>query len=482
MRPFVMTIATVAAIALPASGAFAHGTMPAALIGVPDPAANIQTSANVTHLERFPEHRGTSGGRLHGDRFYLTDSTGVHVYDVADPTKPTKLGSLLTPQSSTGVALGQEDPDTNGKILLLDASNPESPSAGRLQIIDVSDPANMSVLAEVAQTAHTWTCISDCTFAYGRDGEIIDLRDPSNPIMTDVNWRDAVEVGTSQSGAGYTHDVTEIRTGRAISAGQNSTLMDTTDPANPTRLTSLLTDFHTFGYHSAEWANQGQDEIAIFGTEIAPDTNAAESTAGSDCQDEGSTIASYGTSQILQGESALDGGSRFGTREFELLDTWKVEGRGAFVEGQAPAHVLYCAHWFDLHPQWSNGGLFAAGYYEWGTRLVEVAPDGTMSEFGWFLPSDGYTSAAYWISRDVIFVADYVRGLDVIQVDLAAAPAPSPEGEVAAGAMDFEDLPAAVPAATVQDVPTTPVTGAGMTGLVVGVLGMGWGLRLRRRR
>ncbi len=447
---------------------------------VPDPAAQLQASSNVHHITRLPEHQGTSGGRLLGDRFYLTDPRGVHVYDVSDPLDPVKLGELRVFQTNTtNVALGQEDPDTNGEILLLDGTDLANPDGIGLMIIDVSDPANMSVLATMNQTAHTWTCIADCTYAYGRDGEIVDLADPSNPVLVDNNWRTAVEIGTSQSGPGYTHDVTEVGPGRAMSAGQNSTYIDTTDPANPKRLTSILTQFHTFGYHGVEWANQGTDEIVVLGTEIAPDNATGE--AGSDCQDEGSVIETYRTTNVLAAEAAVAGGSRFGNPTFELLDSWLVEGRGVGVDGQAPAHVLYCAHWFNLHPEWSNGGMFAAGYYEWGTRFVEVDNEGQMSEFGWFLPSDGYTSSAYWITRDVVYALDYTRGLDVLQLDIEAAPDPSPEGEVAAGEADFEDLPAPAPVVPAE-VPTTPVTGAGSVGLAIGLMGLGSGALRRRRR
>lgn len=480
MRLFATTTAAALVLLSVPAMASAH---PVALIGLPDPVADLQTSDNVHHVLHFPEHRATSGGRLFDGRFYITDATGVHVYDVADPLNPVKLGSLLVPQIGQGLALGQEDPDTNGRILLLDAMQTDSPSAGRLQIVDVSDPANMSVLAEVNQTAHTWTCIADCTYAYGRDGEIIDLNDPSNPVLLPNTWREGIGLpATGNGGANYVHDITEVGPGRAVTAGQTSTYVDTTDPANPVALATNPTSFYTLGYHGIEWANGGQDDIVVFGTEIAPDNGTPENATGDDCQDEVSVLATFATSDLLAGESAVESGGKFGTREFIPLDTWKVEGRGAYVDGQAPGHVLYCAHWFNLHPEWNNGGLLAAGYYEWGTRIVQVASDGSMSEYGWFLPSDGYTSAAYWITRDVVYVADYVRGLDVIHVDVEAAADPSPEGQVASGEIEFEDLPEPVAVPAAEEGPTTPVTGAGMVGLAMGTLGAGWGLRLRRRR
>ncbi len=469
-RLLTPSLTAVALLAMPAPAALAH-SFDATAIGLPDPTADFQSSDNVTHVLRMPQHQGSAGGRLLDGRFYVTDPRGVHVYDVSDPLAPVLLGSLTLFQTNlTNAVLGQEDPDTNGRILLLDGTNPEAPDEGiGLHVVDVSDPADMSVIAEVDVTDHTWTCVADCTYAYGRTGHIVDLTDPSNPELLATTWKASAEVDP-----GYTHDFTEVAPGRLFSAGQPSVYLDTTDPAAPTLLTQIDTSFHTLGYHGVEWARDGQDSLVVLGTEIAPDDATGE--AGSDCQAEGSVIQTYRTTDVLASEARLAEGARTFSGQFELLDSWKVEGRGVGPDGQAPFHVLYCAHWFNLHPEFSDGGLFAAGYYDWGTRIVQVAADGSMSEYGWYLPSDGYTASSYWVSRDVLYTLDYVRGLEILQVDVEAPADPSPEGEVAAGELDFEDLPAPDDGGG----PTTPVTGSGLAGLAIGTLGLGLGLRRRR--
>src|SRR5687768_6743635 len=78
-------------------------------------------SENVEWVSINPRHVGTSGGKLVGKYYYLTDPRGLFIYDTSKPEAPVLVGELLAPQIGTGLALAQEDPDTNGKILLLNA-------------------------------------------------------------------------------------------------------------------------------------------------------------------------------------------------------------------------------------------------------------------------------------------------------------------------------------------------------------------------
>jgi hypothetical protein len=75
----------------------------------------------------------------------------------------------------------------------------------------------------------------------------------------------------------------------------------------------------------------------------------------------------------------------------------------------------FCAHWFTTHPSYRDGGLVAMGWYEHGTRLLEVSKQGRISEYGWFLPLGGSTSAAYWVDARTLYVVDYQRGLDILR-------------------------------------------------------------------
>ena len=404
------------AVALPVT---AHPGVP------PGPATDAGYTAtdNVEHLGRFAQHTGTAGGTLVGDRFYLTDPRGVYVYDASDPAEPRLEGFLVLPQTDeVNPALAQEEPDTDGEILLVDATDPTDPSTGiALQAVDVSDPGNMEVLGSAPVTDHTWTCVSTsdngCAYAYGRTGHIVDLTDPTDPMPLATSWREHVGITDGFGNDPYAHDLSEFRTGRVMSAGAHNVLMDTTDPARPVALIDHVVDFHTFGYHGIEWPNEGRDDFLIAGTEIAPE--GPTNLAGSDCQGEGSWITTYDTTSARKADRVTErGGQATGLwehAEFEAIDHFHVEDRGVLLDGNAPAHTLYCAHWFDLAPSYENGGAMVAAYYDWGTRFVDIDDEGRMTETGWFLPVDGYTGAARWITDEIVYVMDYRRGLDILR-------------------------------------------------------------------
>jgi hypothetical protein len=437
--------------ALPAALAVLAGPAAAPALAHPDVALDptlptdltYSATDNVEHLGRFPEHTGTAGGRPSQDRtrFYLTDPRGVYVYDTTTPANPRLLGSLPLYQTTTGAALAQEDVDTDGRVLLVDAALSPASTASQLRVVDVSDPARLRVLSSVPVTDHTWTCVSGtdaagqqrgCAYAYGRTGHIVDLRDPAAARLLDVTWRQAVGYGDRGNPAAlYTHDLTEIRPGLVMTAGRSAILMDTTDPTAPVRLTAIEQEgrFTTLGYHSVVWANGGRDPHLVLGTEIGPSpvpagAGTTENTAGSDCEGENSVIETWDARAVVKALKNYERSRNlrhFDGVAFSRVDTFDATGRGLFLDGQAPASQLYCAHWMELEPAFDGGGRMAVAYYNRGTRFVDVAPDGTMTEIGWITPAESYAGSPQWISDDVVYVMDYRRGLEVVRLTDAPA-------------------------------------------------------------
>lgn len=375
--------------------------------GVADAESAGFASENVEWVTVMPQHAGTSGGKLVGKRYYMTDPRGVYIYDAADPAAPALLGQLPAAQIGAGAALAQEEPDTNGKILLVNAYNPSSPggpaATGDLYVVDVKDPAAPAIVGSVAVTDHTWTCVLDCKYAIGRTGHVVDLRDPTKPEVVG-NWREKTGVLT------YVHDLEEIRPGRVIASGQPSLYMDVRNPLKPRILTAIESEFHNLGYHGADWANAGKDPLLVMGAEVAPagSTNAA----GSDCTDESiHAVATYDARSVVKAD-------RSGWKKptsFRKLKEWRVSGRGAYADGNAPAHTLYCGHWFDTHPDWRAGGVLALAHYDWGTRFLDVDRKGNIEQIGYFQPVRGYTASVKWIDDEIVYVHDYARGLEVLR-------------------------------------------------------------------
>ena len=357
------------------------------------------TSENVEWVSINPAHTGTSGGKLVGKYYYLTDPRGLFIYDASTPESPELVGEVPAAQIGTGAALAQEDPDTNGQILLLNAYTPGG-SPTDLLVVDVEDKTAPRVIGSIGLSDHSWTCILDCKYAIGRTGYIVDLRQPTKPKEIG-NWKDSV------NGAGYMHDFEEVAPGLLIGAGQPSFYLDLRNPKKPRELSAFSPEFHSLGYHSAIWPRNGKDNLLLMGAEVAPP--GATSAAGSDCaQEDVHALATFDAS------AAVKRGPRPGAI-FKKLSGWRVSGRGAYADGNAPAHTLYCGHWFDPHPSWKNGGIVALGHYDWGTRFIQVASNGKMKEIGYFQPVAGYTSSAEWISKDIVYVHDYRRGLEILR-------------------------------------------------------------------
>jgi hypothetical protein len=84
---------------------------------------------------------------------------------------------------------------------------------------------------------------------------------------------------------------------------------------------------------------------------------------------------------------------------------------------------LCSAHYFD-----ERGGLVAQGWYEQGTRILDVRDPANIKQVGYFVMPVTETWAAYWAptapSGDIIYTVDLARGIDVLRIKRPAAGAP----------------------------------------------------------
>jgi hypothetical protein len=329
-------------------------------------------SDNVEHVQHIPLNLDSAGAKLLDGYFYITTSNGLTIYDVADPESPQRLGFLPMAQQPY---FAEEDVDTNGSILLISTFN-------GLNVVDVEDKSNPVVVGTLSGAdEHTFTCVLDCTWAYGSEGAIVDLRDPASPELAG-NWTDGLNVQS-------THDVTEVKPGFVLTSTQPTYLLDVHDAAKPKVIASGTSDSALM--HNNVWPNQMRDKYFLFGTE----------SSGPSC-DEGS-----GSFQTWSAKNWKK------TKTFKLVDEWRPEN-GVPTDGHAPAN-LYCGHWFDVRPGYRNGGVVAQGFYEGGTRFLEVSSKGKIEEIGWFVPYAGSTSAAYWVTKDIVYAVDYNRGIDILR-------------------------------------------------------------------
>lgn len=332
-------------------------------------------SDNIEYVDHIPLQNDTAGARVVGKYMYVTTSRALSIYDLSDPLKPEQVGFTVIPQMPY---FPQEDVDTNGRILLVPSID------GRLNVVDVEDKTNPRVIAQLEGGAgHTNTCLLECTYSYGAGGQVVDLRDPSNPRLIG-NWRDEGLPGSS-------HDVTEVAPGMVVTSGPIALLDARRDPTRP-KLRVLTRGGPGGMIHSNLWPRNMKDRFLMVSGE----------GGGPRCGENSASFSTWDTRGWRQG------------RAFREIDKYRVK-RGTYTDGNAAVNAL-CIHWFDDHPDFRNGGLVALAAYEDGTRILEVKPDGSIRSIGYFLPAGGSTSAAYWITDSIIYTADYHRGIDIIRV------------------------------------------------------------------
>ena len=341
-------------------------------------------SDNVELVASVPLDGSSAGARIVGSRMFVITSNGLTIFDISDPLKPEKLGGLSVRLDPAHFS--PEDVDTNGKILIVRGPLP----AADLLVIDVSDSRNPRLVAEVPQAGnHTMTCVLDCAYAYGSDGVIVDLTKPSAARIVG-NW-----AGSKAGAAAQKHDVIEVRSGIVLAASNPLLLLDARrDPSDPRIVSAAPIPEHVFA-HGAEWPRSGRDRFLLVG---------GETDSPGRCE------------EMAKGELVIFDASSWGRGGgLEMVDEYRVKG-GVFSDGGAPVATA-CGHWFDTHPGFENGGSVAMAWYEHGVRFLDVSPQGQIEELGYFMPVDGSTSAAYWVTDDIVYATDYnARGIDILRL------------------------------------------------------------------
>lgn len=365
------------------------------LLVVPQASTALPTpgfaSDNVEFVANLPIHADSAGARLLGGFLYVTSSHELSIYDVkTDPTLPRLLSTLPIPNQPY---FAEEDVDTNGKVLLI-GSGP-AVGSGALFVVDVRDKTVPKITAVLpGADEHAITCVLDCTSAYGSEGVIVDLRDIAKPKIAG-DWTKSLP-----KDVGQTHDVTEVAPGLVVTSTKTLFMLDARkDPAKPKVIASGSTKDGRF-IHANLWPRGGKDKMLLVGGE----------TSGAGCADpEGGAFMTWDASRTAT------------TKQFTLLDSYRVP-EASVDKGGAAAVETYCSHWFTTRPGWKDGGDVAIGWYENGTRFVNVAKSGKITQTGFFTPVGASSSAAYWVSKDLLYVLDYQRGLDILRFHDKKAP------------------------------------------------------------
>jgi hypothetical protein len=322
------------------------------------------------------------GARLVGHYLYVTSAKTVTIYDVSKPLAPK-----LMSRTYIGAGWENEDVATNGKILIFADTRPNL-----LRVYDVEDKTNPKEIADLPNAAsHTDECLFDCTWLYGSDGLIVDLRDPTNPKLESTKWIDHTMFKASLYPS---HDLNELRPGILLSSSNPMLLLDARQNILRPKILAQGSPGDTRFIHSAMWAQHGRDPLMM----SAGETN--------------------GTPRCELGSAAFmtwDASDWKKTHTFRLLDQFQLHN-GTETDGNPPANGMGCStHWFEPNSTFNDGGVVALGAYDHGTRFIHVDSGGKISEIGHFLPVAAETSATHWITNRIVYSIDYTRGIDILK-------------------------------------------------------------------
>jgi hypothetical protein len=421
MRLRVLVVA--AALALPVSAPASHAAPPPGAI-----------SKGVTFLANIPELRTAISLNFIGSTMFASTVTGIYSYDVSDPAHPKLVGAL--PQYIWENEDVDVDPQRKLLFLSRDPRGFTSPATtafpfGAVQVIDVSNPALMMQLSmTLIPSGHTTTCVDHCRYTWtagpaaspagpsdweGRPVFALDMRNPSKPVPCphpiDEHRNDGV--------TDYTHDVQVDSRGIAWVSGSGGVRGYWVSGRHRSAVTGKWTtatgcDPVPYGGGGTDLGQLSTRNGVMHNSERRGDAIVVtEEVTESDCPGSGK-LATYDLRNTYKGAGFRS--TKAHPFRMRVLDTWTPEN-------QAGSNGCDSAHYFSDR----GDGVLAMAFYRQGTRFLDVRDPRNIRQIGFYRPLDADTWAAYWRPGGYVFVADVLRGVDVLRVgDLrneVAAPA-----------------------------------------------------------
>jgi len=417
------TLAVAALLAVPVSAPEAHAAPPAGAI-----------SKGVTYLANIPELRTAISLNFIGTTMFASTVTGLYSYDVSNPAAPRLLGAL--PQ----YIWENEDVDVDARRHLLflsrDPRGFTSPATtafpyGAVQVIDVSNPALMTQLSmTLLPSGHTTTCVDHCNYTWtagpaasplgpsdwkGRPVFALDMRDPAHP----VECPHPIDEHRNDGVTDYTHDVQVDSLGIAWVSGSGGVRGywvsgKHRDAATGRVRVATGCDPVPYGGGGTDLGQLSTRGGVMHNSERRGDALVVtEEVTGSDCPGSGKLVT-YSLKDTYAGAGFRS--TKGHPFRMKVLDTWTPEK-------QAGSSGCDSAHYFNDR----GNGLLAMAFYMQGTRFLDVSDPSHIKQLGFYRPNDADTWAAYWRPGGYVFVADFLRGVDVLRVgklqNTLAAPA-----------------------------------------------------------
>ena len=403
---------------------------------------------------------------------YQHTLNGLVTYDISNPTLPKPLATLPLPNfQNEAMSLGERPDGTKFLIIGFDiyGVTPQDQKAAldyELVIIDVTNPAAPKLRGRVKteSSAHTVSCVTQsCELAYTSGAyepffNPIDLTDLDNPKQLPKIYSLAEE--------GHDWDADDAGIQWHVGT-KGAVAYDVTEPLKPVPLNSSntagvdTTDFAGKPYNNFILHNSIRPNATAFQADVAPSLGAGNvlliteedyvhvsaSGAGRCGQYEGAFStwhiphldAQRYAAENPAGVNLVSADRKaYGKGSIAPLDLWNTE---LLASGTTtPAGAFCSAHYFDYH----QDGIVAQGWYQQGTRFLDVRDPANIKQVGYFFTGALETWGAYWVPEydaagiqtgkktDLVYTNDAVRGIDILRFDFASLSAPEGQEPVEA--------------------------------------------------
>jgi hypothetical protein len=401
IRALVALAAIVIALGMQPADALAPGLAP------------LAKSSNVQLLGNVPT--GPALGMVFKDHWaFVTGPTGLTVLDIAVPAAPAIVATHPLPHFEN------EDVDLCGNTLLITNDREYRDLGSVLYAFDISRPTRpaLASVTPVGLTGngrgagHIANFVSaDCSQMWLDGGNLVEVFDMSKPDAPRSLGKFESEASKSDSFP-VSHDTERDSKGVLWSTGGGGAAgyQLTSDPLSPRLVSSTgaaavnPSPYNDFILHNSK-RNANTllitEEDYVDTTDETPDDFTTDEIPGG-CRGQGK----FETWSISMRPEGL-----------QPLDTWMTELNGS--DSKAAATVNCSSHWFEV-----SKDLVAVGWYEQGTRFLDVHDPSDIRQVGFYLPANGSTWGAYWSptdpKRSIVYTADAYLGVDVLRIDRKA--------------------------------------------------------------
>lgn len=382
--------------------------------------AGILSSPNVGLVATIPDAGGVGGRFVQADGktyYFTTGYAGLRIFDATNAELPVLVGAMPLP------VWENEDVDVSisRRLVLISVDNTSGNIPGGMYVVSWANPMLPKLEAFLVYPSRSGTrggpghianCVADCArYAYvggAGDGSlhIVDLATPSAPRMETTRVTSAMNPAGKGNGAftgGNIHDVWSESATRVWATGSGGTAqLDVTNPLSPVAKYSMTTasnnQWNQFIHHNS----MRLDASTMLVTE--------EDWLQPQCQGIAGQQGGFQTWAI----------PATSTGNLTFRDQWITE-LGYYVNGGATATVTCSSHWFTFNDK----KVVAVGWYDQGVRFLDVTNPSDIRQVGyWMRPSEGLGASAGLFHpqrNDIVYVPEYERGLDILQIDAGGA-------------------------------------------------------------